>query len=352
MRVFLILLLFFLFQPFAFSMENVFYILHDNKEQAMAEIVKHVDLTHILIAQSYHINKEGVVSGEIDADILDFTKKHSIKLLAMVTNTQFDAQATHHFLADLKAQKKALDTILEECKKNNFYGVQFDFEMILLADKTALTTFYQTAADLFHKNGLIVSFAIAPTLMDNHFPTMYQQKLYEVWQGAYDFQKLGEMSDFVTIMSYDQHARGTTPGPIASIPWDEQVIQHALKFIPANKISLGIPTYSGFWYMSMGSRSSRVTIHYDAINYQTVKYILNKSNTGIHWDELNKVNYAFFESSGINKYLFIEDGQSFQAKKELAKKYQLRGISVFRLGIEDPAIWEKLADKPWWVFWN
>src|SRR5207247_896471 len=131
------------------------------------------------------------------------------------------------------AQQKALDALLLECKKNNFAGVQFDLEMIPIKNKAALTQFYQNAADLLHKNGLIVSFALAPTLTDDHFPTLYQKKLYDVWQGVYDFKKLGEFSDFVTIMAYDQHASGTTPGPIASLPWDKQVIQHALQFIPA-----------------------------------------------------------------------------------------------------------------------
>jgi len=353
MRNFLIILFYLISQPFAFGMENVFYILHDNKKEALASIETHTELTHVLIAQAYYIDQIGFVSGKVDDDVFVFANRHSIKLFAMVTNKLFDADSVHHFLSDPIAQQKALNTLLDECKKNNFAGIQFDFEMIPLKDKTALTQFYQNAADLLHKQGLMVSFAIAPTLTDDHFTGLYQKKLYDVWQGAYDFKKLGEISDFVTLMSYDQHGEGTTPGPIASAPWDEHVIQHALKWIPANKISLGIPTYSGLWYMDINPTSKKTSIQYDFVDYKTLTYILNKFKPNVQWDNLNKVNYTFYEFGSINKYLFIEDALSFKAKHSLAKQYQLRGISVFRLGIEDPAIWEKLKDKvkPWWMFW-
>ncbi len=42
------------------------------------------------------------------------------------------------------------------------------------------------------------------------------------------------------------------------------------------------------------------------------------------------------------RFLFLEDQRSFSAKLKLAKFFHLRGISVFRLGTEDPRIWQKL----------
>lgn len=350
MRIIYALLLFLTWQSVAVSMENVFYILHDNREQAISEIEKQANLTDILIAQAYRINEIGIVTGSIDEDIVDVAKRHSIKLFALVTNAQYDSKMAHLFLVNPTAQQKALNTLLTECKKNNIAGIQLDFEMIRLADKMALTQFYRMAAELFHKNGLMVSFAIAPTVMDHHFPSAYQKKLYEIWQGAYDIQQLGELSDFVTIMSYDQHAAGTTPGPIASFPWDEQVIKHALEHIPAEKISLGIPTYSGLWYMGTDN-AGKISVHYDAISFKTLMFILDKYKPNIQWDSISKVNYTLYDLNGLNRYIFIENAKSFAAKYDLAKTYHLRGISVFRLGIEDPAIWDVLKHKPWWQFW-
>lgn len=342
MRVLLILILYFSMLPISFSMENVFYLLRDQQNQALQALTTHKNIVNIVIFQAYVIDSKGNVSGNPDKALIDFGKSNHIRLMPMVTNSKFDAKLTHQFLSNPEARKQALNSLLTACKKNQFYGIQFDFEMIPLTDKKLLTDFYQEAADLFHKNNFVISFAIAPTLMDSHFPTDYQKKLYTVWQGAYDFKKLGEISDFVTIMAYDQHGIGTIPGPIASLPWVNLVIKHALTLIPANKISLGVPTYSGIWYMGTLPNSTRIVMHYNSLDYKTLQYIIKKLQPRIFWDDLNKVHFSFYDSAGLNKYIFIEDAVSLKAKRNLAMKYKLRGISVFRLGIEDPTIWDVL----------
>lgn len=328
-----------------FGMENVFYVLRDQSQQALQSISANKNLVNTIIFQAYVIDDKGTVSGKLDNTIIDYANKMHIPLMPMITNSNFDDKKTHQFLSDTTAQIKALDFLVAECKKYHFYGVQFDFEMIPLKDKSLLTSFYVNAADIFHKNNFKVSFAIAPTLMDNNFPTAYQKKLYSVWQGAYDFKKLGEASDFVTVMAYDQHGIGTIPGAVASLPWVELVIKHAISLIPADKISLGIPTYSGLWYMSEVAHTNRITMLYGSLNFKTLQYIITKYQPRIFWDDLNKVHYSFYDASGLNKYIFIEDAKSFQAKYDLAKKYKLRGVSVFRLGIEDPAIWAVLQNQ-------
>jgi hypothetical protein len=45
----------------------------------------------------------------------------------------------------------------------------------------------------------------------------------------------------------------------------------------------------------------------------------------------------------LNEYIYLEDAQSFQAKLELVKHYKFRGISAWRLGHEDPAVWPILV---------
>jgi spore germination protein YaaH len=272
----------------------------------------------------------------------------------MITNSSFESFGAHQFLTNPLAIQKALDTLLAECKKNQLYGVQFDFEMIPLADRDALTHFYQMAATLLHTNGFIVSFAVAPRIADDHFPSAYEKKLYDVWQGAYDFKALSAAADFITLMTYDQHGEGTIPGPIASIVWDKKVLDNALRSIPANKLSLGIPTYSGLWYMNMNDKSKRITTRYDVVNFKTTLFIRNKFQPPIIWDDINKIHYMIYTPNVLNRYLFLEDAASVKAKLELANEHHLHSISGFRLGVEDPMIWDTLpnpnASHSFWDF--
>ncbi len=335
-----LLLFLLLLQPFAYGMENVFYIMHDKRQEALSSLAKYHDPA-IIVAQAYHIDKAGVVTGNLDSDILSFTQHKPIKLMAMVTNSSFDSAVAHQFLSNKKAQDKAIQTIVNECDKYHLYGIQFDFEMIKLADKAGLTHFYQAAAAVLHKKNYKVSFAVAPVVADFDFPSFYQKRLYEVWQGAYDLKALAPVSDFITVMSYDQHGQGTTPGPAASIKWDEQIIKHILKSIPAAKLSLGVPVYSSFWYLDTDAKTKRISVRYSSVSYEKAQQILKKFNAYLIWDDIDKVNYTFYEYYWMNKFMFIEDARSFRYKLDLAKKYHLKGVSIFRLGIEDPKIWSK-----------
>src|SRR5690606_28293269 len=124
------------------------------------------------------------------------------------------------------------------------------------------------AATAFHRNKLNVSFAVVPSLKEGNQDSGFLKRKYDNWSGAYDLTTLGKISDFVSIMTYDEHLEGTSPGPYAGLTWVDAVVQHARKHIPANKISLGIPTYSGYWYT--GGRS-RISVRTADIGYDDVK---------------------------------------------------------------------------------
>ncbi|MHB1948769.1 MAG: glycosyl hydrolase family 18 protein [Gammaproteobacteria bacterium] len=336
------------FNTSSFSLEKIFYVLH-NKTSAhvssantIASLSQHTQSINLLISQAYHIDKKGAVTGFINPDIISFAHAHGIKLMAMITNRGFDKDSAHQFLSNAVAVKQAINSILVLCQQNHLYGIQFDFEMISIQDKNKLTNFYQAAATALHQKGYRVSFAVPPVISDGPFASSYQQRMYKIFGGAYDLKELGKSADFITVMTYDQHIGKVPPGSIAGIRWVETVIKHVLKFIPAQKLSLGIPVYSGFWYTSK-NRAGQIAVRNDAISYETVQKLLKKNNAQLYWDNANKVHYTFYERYWLNQYIFIEDAQALKAKLALVDKYHLRGISVFRLGIEDPRIWTILS---------
>lgn len=331
-----------------FGMEKAFYILRNSShiktqfdKTSFASLANNHQSINILISQAYHINARGKVSGFVDEDVITFTQQNNIKLLALITNAGFDNETAHAFLTNRAAQKNALESILNFCQTNRFAGVQLDFEGVSIKDKANLTRFYQQAYNLLHDNGFIVSFAIVPLVADGKQPTDFQQRKYDNWGGAYDLKTLGEYSDFITIMAYDQHTKGTTPGPTANIHWVEAAIKYTLRFIPANKVSLGVPTYSGYWYIRNRS-NGHINVTMDDISYSQADKILKKVNAKLNWDNVNKINYVFYQRDWLNEYLFVENERSFKAKLDLAEKHHLRGISVFNLGNEDPKIWAVL----------
>lgn len=351
LRNLLIIVLFFILPAIACANENIFYILHSKTPEQLAEteallsqLKDRTNKISMIISQAYHVDSKGNVSGFVDKRLMEFSKQHHIKLLALITNNGFDKDVAHQFLSDQAAQTRALDTIVEACERYHYTGVQFDFEGVSIEDKTELTNFYKTAAKQLHQKGFLMSIAVVPAI-DNGQPykSEYLKRRYQNWAGVYDLKALGKIADFVSIMAYDQHGQGTLPGPISGFKWLQTAIKHALKYIPSHKLSLGIPAYSGYWVMT--SRPGRVTIQMNQISYREVKALIKAHNLKLNWDAQDKVNYVFFNHNWLYDHLFIEDARAFKAKYTLIQKYKLRGASVFRLGNEDPAIWKTLHHR-------
>lgn len=328
--------------------ERLFYLTPDvteasfNKEQ-LAQIKSHAHSIDIIAPQIYQLDENGVIWGSLDERLLVVAKENKLKVMPLIVNANFNQQQFHRFLQNPEAQERAISRMLALCAQYHFYGLQFDFENIHLNDKSEFTHFFQLAANRLHQNGYVISVAIVPRSSDILY-TDYDRWYFENWSGAYDEEALSKGADFITIMSYDRHTNLTTPGPLAAIDWVEKTIQGLLKRVPANKISLGIPNYSGYWLtgnLDPGNISEKYTFRSKEIQmaYSKARSLIEQFKLSLVWQNQWKSSYVMFSNNDKNEYLFIEDAKSFQAKLELAKRYHLRGISVWKLGLEDPAIW-------------
>src|SRR5207245_535563 len=117
-----------------------------------------------------------------------------------------------------------------------------------------------------------------------------------------------------------------------------------LTYIPSHKISLGMADYSTHWFTGSTKINDieKVSVATRALDYHQTMQLAKQHN--IIWDKPSSIYYVIFSNHWLNEYLFIEDAKSFSKKNDLVKKYKLRGISVFDLGTEDPAIWDYLAN--------
>lgn len=340
----------------AWAFEHLFYLSlpsdssSNTLESQLKNIQMHANAIDILGPQNYRLDEDGTLTGSVDQKLLDLAKAKKIKVMPLIVNINLNQEKFHRFLHNQKAQEKARIALLAECKKNNFYGLQFDFENISVDDKNEFTQFFQDTAALLHQNGFKISIAVVPALTDQGDSQIpYDRWKFKYWSGVYDNPILEKSADFISLMAYDLHTTLTTPGPIASIAWVEELIKNLLKKkIPANKISLGIPSYSEYWTTStLGPDTIPEQYRYRArgiqIGYAKVLELVHQLKLSLTWSRQWKTPYAVFnnpeKNKYLNEYLFVEDARAFKAKLALAKRYHLRGISVWRIGTEDPKIW-------------
>lgn len=335
------------------AQERLFYFTNDLangsllKNEKLQAIREHHHEIDIIAPQVFEVDAKGIIWGSIDPGLVALAKEFHIKLMPLVTFSGDGPDQFHEFLNNPAAVERAANDMLTLCKTYHFYGIQFDFENIHLHDKKAFTHFFELTAKKLHENQFTLSIAIVPRTSNVLF-SHYDRWIYENWSGAYDYKSLAAAGDFITIMSYDQHTSLTTPGPIAALNWVEQTIQYLQKYIPAEKLSLGIPTYSGYW-STQRMAALQVPERYSfrskesQISFADVSNLIAKFRPKIAWNPQWQSSYAMFDNRGQANYLFIEDAKSFKAKMALAKQYRLRGISVWKFGHEDPEVWNVIS---------
>jgi spore germination protein YaaH len=119
------------------------------------------------------------------------------------------------------------------------------------------------------------------------------------WDGpkAQDWTAIGNVADQVRIMTYEYHWSTSDAGPIAPVDWVDQVLSFARSVIPAHKIMEGVPLYGYDWTGRSGAP------------------------------------------------IVFEAAMALSAQRALAGSHPIGGVTLWRLGGEDPAAWLALRSR-------
>jgi spore germination protein YaaH len=313
-------------------------------EQSTQSFLAHADRISVVAPQVFSLDSAGVISGGVDPRVVAAARQHHVQLIPLVMNPGFNQAAIHRVLNTPEVGRRAVRNLAALCRDQHFDGLQFDLENVNVVDRDALTKFVRESAAALHAVHCTLSAAVVPRTSDNPGPTSFHRWIFENWRGVYDYKALADALDFISYMTYAQHTGGTTPGPVAGYTWMEQALQFVLSTgVPPAKISIGIPSYSDWWYPTYDSTAGS-RVRGSDISYAAAMGILARHDATLTWDDREKSSWSMWSDDGVNEFLWLEDARSFAAKMALVRKYHLRGYSVWVLGMEDPRVWT--ADMP------
>ncbi len=263
---------------------------------------------------------------------LDFAKSRNIKTFALVHNlgpAGFDPALAHSVITRPEARQRFIRGIEKVLEEKGFDGVQVDIEAVPPADRQAYTSFLKELRDGL--KGKMISISIPAKTWDDP---------QNQWSGGFDYGQVHKFVDQVVLMTYDEHGLGTTAGPIASLGWVENVIKYALRNMPRDKVLMGLPVYSFDW------SSSKPNLP-DYLTFRQVMERRSKYRAKLNWNDRFKVpSFRYTDDQGNNHEVFLENARSASAKLGLVKKYNLHGVAIWRMGMEDPKVWKEVGRLP------
>lgn len=278
-----------------------------------------------VIAFAYGFTPDGEVQGKdplVLRGLVGSPKR--VLLFANMTDGDWSVALVRQLLTDPVVRQRSQQGIIEKVEQYGAAGVQLDFEAVPRELRHELTSYVADLAAELHAIGKTISMAV---------PAKPDDMPWNDWNGAFDYPALGEVLDQMYIMAYDEHYAGGPPGPVASLPWTESVIRYAISVMPSKKIVLGLPGYGYDW----GPNGGR------AFGTDYMKRRLVDLEAEIEWNPIVGENVATYVLDDEPHTVWFPDERSLAAKLELAEQYNLKGVALWRLGLETREYWDALA---------
>jgi spore germination protein YaaH len=320
----------------------LFYLMQSQK--SVNALTAHIDKIGLLVPTWYGVDGQGLVNGGPDRYVLDLARQHRLPVMPIMSMSA-GRNGFHALLHDETAKQHMLQAMLQQATEHGYAGYQFDFENIAWTDRDAYTLLVQQAAQTLHKHGFTLSIAVVPNAPGHAGEGAFSKWMWQYWRGAYDLAALGRYADLICLMTYDQHTRWTTPGPVQGMPWMLQQLHYALTLVPKQKLSLGIALYGYRWYTGNpvredGSESSNIAATY--IDADESMPLARQQNATVQWDPVEHESWYYFYRDDMREWVFMPDAHSFRDRYAVVKQDGLEGFCAWVLGAEDPSVWDEL----------
>ncbi|OPZ89545.1 MAG: putative sporulation-specific glycosylase YdhD [Firmicutes bacterium ADurb.Bin419] len=268
----------------------------------------------------------GNITGILPSEQISYANSVGINPTLLVGNN-FSGEVAKTLLESSANRSKFITNLINILKANKYKGVNIDLEGIYSTNRNNYTTFLSEIYSVLKPQGYTVSVAVPAKTTDNPNYT---------WNYAYDYAGISNYADYILLMTYDEHYPGGTPGPVASIGWVTNVIKYATTVIPKEKIYLGLAAYGYDWSIN-GTNAYSINGCYN---------LAANNGAAILWDNTLKCPYfTYSDTNGVSHTVWFENSMSIGPKLDLVNQYDLAGIGIWRLGLENSDYWNVINAK-------
>jgi spore germination protein YaaH len=262
---------------------------------------------------------------KIDPGAVRMLQSHGIRVMPTVTNIsdEVPVEIVSALLHDPVATRRHVRALLDLAITGGYDGIDLDYESLRAADRDAYSAFLRQLAAALHGNGKLLTTSVHPKLSDAGYDERNQ---------AQDFRAIGEVADEVRVMAYDYHWADSPPGAVAPAGWVDDVIAWTVTQIPAAKVVLGAVLLGYDWVGRSGTTVDDKTALALATHYHATVW---RADDQSPW-------FRYRDDDGQQHTVWWEDARSLTGKLEVARKYHLGGVFLWRLGGEDGAVWPEL----------
>ncbi|MEO7714343.1 MAG: glycosyltransferase [Gemmatimonadaceae bacterium] len=267
-------------------------------------------------------------------------------MLLMVTNfdrvgQRFDAARLHALLASPAAMQRVSAALADAVRRYGLGGVVIDFEEIPADARPAFVRFFSVLRAALDAQVVLVladsttRAGTAPTAPPGR-PLLVQA--VGAGTSATDLRAYASVTDYTVLMLYDEHEGVGDAGPVASQEWYERQAAAALLAVDPAKLILAVGAYGYDWNDAEPDAAGEEVTFQDAMTSarrtgRPVKFDRASGNPYLTWTDSDSTDHAVWFLDGVTAYNQIAAG----------RRLGVAGHAVWRLGGEDPSLWQVLG---------
>jgi hypothetical protein len=285
------------------------------------------------------------------ADTVCLMRRAGLQIIPTMTDGT-DKLVLSGYLANAATRTTLVNTIVELVMKNNFDGIDLDYEGFAFVDgnsswsKTAprWVAFIKELSVALHANKKLLSVST---------PYLYNPKEAQKGYYVYAWADIASSIDRLRIMTYDFSV--AKPGPMGPLTWTEKTIQYAISVMPASKVYMGLPGYGRDWITSVngkcptsappgligGAKASTFKMNYSAAKaaIDGAVPVFNEQYSEATYNY--KQMYNGLTAAGgsttctVNRTVWFQNARSYAERMALVAKYRLGGAAIWTLGMEE-----------------
>ena len=260
--------------------------------------------------------------GGLTREFVDRCHKANIEVYMPVGG---DELAVHTFDTPGHAEV-SVRQLVKRCEELGADGIDLDYECFESEWRERYTAFIVALSKELHRTGRKLSICVNALMLSD---TGESER--------YDPKVVGEVCDQVRVMCYDYIWAGTGRlGPTCTRPWAKEAMQAWMKFVPREKLIMGIPAYSHD--MDLMTHSGRQA-PYDKPPVDPSEIIKRGtlSYEGIHY-------YVYRDKNQRLRIFYASDAFSVKGHLATVDELDIPAIAFWTGNCATPEIWQAVRD--------
>jgi peptidoglycan-N-acetylglucosamine deacetylase len=297
-----------------------FYVNWD--DSSYASLAKNISYLDWLIPEWVHLKSgKNSLSYDIDKKVIDLVKnkKSNIKILPLINNfeqEEWKSEALTQSIGNAESRTLLVDRLTQFVQKNGFDGLTIDFENVPKTSQKDMLAFMAELHQVFAAHDWLVVQSVPFNDPD------------------WDLPHYAAVTDDLILMAYDQHYTSGQAGPIASQEWFNDTLDQQMSTLDPAHTIISLGNYGYDWKTDKQGHTEG-----NDVTYQEAMLTARDSEASIHYDATMNPHFAYEEEGDIHHVWFLDAVTAYN-QVQASKDYHPAGYALWRMGSEDPSIWQ------------